>query len=141
MMGVDMRMGRLAAGLTAAALIVSAAGCDPAPTAAWDSELVSANAAGTLGANGRMFVRDISADGTKVLFGGLASDLGFPDSDIHVGEDAYVRDLVSGTVVRVTTSPTGDGSNSTITSARFTPDGMGVVLGTSASNLGPTDTN
>jgi len=137
-----MGMGRIAAGLTAAALIVSAAGCDPAPTAAWDSELVSTNAAGTLGATGRMFVHDISADGTKVLFGGLAGDLGFPDSNLFVGEDAYVRDLASGTVVRITTSPTtGDAGNGTISFARFTPDGTGVVLATTASNLGPSDTN
>ena len=139
--GWSMGMGRLGAAVTAAALIVSAAGCEPAPTAAWDSELVSANAAGTLGATGQMFVRDISADGTKVLFSGLAPDLGFPDSDLRVGQDAYVRDLVSGTVVRVTTSSTGDGANGTIASARFTPDGNGVVLDTSASNLGPSDTN
>jgi Tol biopolymer transport system component len=134
-------MGRFGAGVTAAALIVSAAGCEPAPTAAWDSELVSANAAGTLGATGRMFVHDISTDGTKVLFGGLAPDLGFPDSNPSTGQDAYVRDLVSGTVVRITTSSTGDGSNGTFSSGRFTPDGTGVVFATTASNLGPSDTN
>src|SRR5262245_56664070 len=108
-----MGMGRFGAGVAAAALIVSAAGCQPAPTAAWDSGLVSVNAAGTLGATGRMFVHDISADGTRVLFGGQAADLGFPDGNPSIGQDAYVRDLEAGTVVRITTSSTGDGSNGT----------------------------
>jgi hypothetical protein len=47
---------------------------------------------------------------------------------------------VAGTVIRITTSSTGDGSNGNFVSGRFTPDGTGVVFAT-ASNLGPTDTN
>jgi Tol biopolymer transport system component len=120
-----------------------ATGCEPpGPTASWRSELVSVNGAGTAGSNQVAGGGVLSPDGTKVLFVTSATDMGFPDLVPGTSQDIYMRDLVTGQTHRITQTPDGtDGGNGVSGNAVFTPDGSTIVLSTSASNLGPVDTN
>jgi Tol biopolymer transport system component len=106
----------------------------------WSSELVSVNADGTNGGNDWSDYPVISPDGTKVAFMTVASDLGPVDTNPY--PDIYVRDLVSGTTTLVSVNAAGtDSGNRGSSLPKFSSDGTKVLFTSSASDLGPTDTN
>jgi Tol biopolymer transport system component len=91
-----------------------------------------------------------SPDGTKVAFVSAASDLGPTDtvSCLNAGSfvpcsDVYLRDLVAGTTTLVSVNGTGTngGNGKSGSSLAFSPDGTEIVFTSTASDLGPTDTN
>jgi Ca2+-binding RTX toxin-like protein len=80
-----------------------------------------------------------SADGNKVLFRSLASNLVSGDSNGVI--DIFIKDLSSGAVTRVSTSGAGVQANAESNGAVFTPDGSKVLFSSAASNLVAGDTN
>jgi Tol biopolymer transport system component len=112
--------------------------------------LVSINAAGTNGVNRGSFDPVFSPDGTKVAFVSAANDLGPTDTvTCYSGgyfsgcSDVYLRDLVAGstTLVSVNGAGTDAGNGPSGSSLGFSPDGTKIVFTSTASDLGPTDTN
>jgi uncharacterized repeat protein (TIGR01451 family) len=102
--------------------------------------LISANAAGTADGNSSSGGGTLSPDGTKVAFSSYATDLG--PTDTNGTWDVYVRNLTTGTTSLVSANAAGtDSGNKDSFPAGFTPDSKKVLLGSEASNLGPTDTN
>jgi hypothetical protein len=100
------------------------------------------------------FGPSISADGTLIAFDSIASNLvpgdtnecalsGVADFTLYPGEcpDVFVRNLVTGTTVRVSVSGTGGQSDDTSEDPAISGDGGTVAFFTLASNLGPGDTN
>lgn len=75
----------------------------------------------------------ISADGTKVTFLSTASNLGVPNTTglAHV----YVRDVPTGITTLVSADHHGVPANAASLAASITPDGMGVVFQSQATNL------
>ena len=101
---------------------------------------VSTSAAGAQ-ANGGSFDASLSADGTKVVFRSSASNLVAGDTNSY--DDIFVKDLVTGSIVRVNTDASGAQGNG---SATYSPpaisaDGTKVVFSSTASNLVSGDTN
>ena len=85
---------------------------------------------------------DISADGSKVLIVASSPALGFPSVGPPALSDLFMRDLTTGDLIRITSTPDGtSGGNGQLNAASFSPDGRSVLFVTGASNLGPTDTN
>jgi len=121
-----------------AAAVLAAVGCDPPPSP-WHKDLVSGNGAGEA-ASGSSLASAFSPDGTKIAFTTTAGDLGAVDTD--QGRDLYLRDLAAGTTTLVSADPGGASTSpADVESFGFLPDGSGVVFTTTASDLGPTDTN
>ncbi len=90
-------------------------------------------------ANGGSVQGTISRDGTRVAFTSSAANL--VSGDTNFADDVFVRDLASGTTVRVSVATGGsEGNNSS-----FEPDldgnGHLVAFGSSASNLVANDNN
>lgn len=104
------------------------------------STLVSTNAAGTDSGNDASGLPELSRDGTKVVFESVANDLGPTDTNTDV--DIYVRDLTSGRTTLVSVNAAGtDASGGFSDAPHLSPDGTKVSFRTTASDLGPTDTN
>jgi Tol biopolymer transport system component len=88
-----------------------------------------------------------SRDGRELVFVSTANDLGphdsTPPSSPLGDEDVYVRDLVSGTTTLVSANAAGTDAVNHVEADQplFTPDGSHVVFTTSATGLGPADTN
>jgi Tol biopolymer transport system component len=105
------------------------------------SRLVSVAPDGVTGGNNTSDPPAISADGSKVAFASLATNLGFPANGIL--RRVYVRDLASGQTSLV--SLKGDGSadpnNGAALEPVFSPDGTKIVFATTAFDLGPVDNN
>jgi Tol biopolymer transport system component len=134
-------LGRLALAATICAGAF-ATGCKPAPTEGWRSELVSTGLTGAPATIPGASARDISPDGTRVLIGATSPALGFPSVGPPALSDLFMRDLRTGELTRITSTPDGtSGGNGQVNEAAFSPDGTSVVFVTSASNLGPIDTN
>ncbi len=132
--------------ISSIALAASAIGMFFAVSTASAAELVSVNSAGTdsgNGASGTFGINStmaISADGRVVAFGSEASNLGSTDTNDR--SDIYVRDLVAGTTTLVSVNGIGtNGGNGNSTFPVISADGQYVAFESSASNLGPTDTN
>jgi Tol biopolymer transport system component len=100
------------------------------------------------------FGPSISADGTRIAFDSIASDLVPGDTNtcslasawdftVYPGEcpDIFVRDLVTGVTTRVSVSSTGGQSNDASSDPAISGDGSTVAFFTLASNLAPGDTN
>jgi Tol biopolymer transport system component len=101
--------------------------------------LVSVNLSGTGGGNGDSLPAALSSDGRYALFESRASDL-VPD-DANNATDVFVRDLVSGVTLLVSTSTGGGVANGASCNSVMTPDGRCVAFVSAASNLVPGDAN
>jgi uncharacterized repeat protein (TIGR01451 family) len=131
-------MGRKQLGLTAAAVVLVVAACEPAPTP-WDVELVSVNAAGTGPGNyplgsGSVGSAVWSADGSVVAFSSPANDLAADDDLDDAAEDVYVRDLETGVTTRESPHPSSDDSCCTKVDA-VSADGTKVLFHSTRSDL------
>ncbi|MGH9601639.1 MAG: beta strand repeat-containing protein [Terriglobales bacterium] len=106
--------------------------------------LASVNSAGTDSGNGiSVFTAGlgISADGQRVVFDSVASDLVANDTNGAVS-DVFVRDLAMGTTTLVSVNLAGTGSgNAFSTRATMNPAGTHVAFESNASDLVATDTN
>lgn len=100
--------------------------------------LVSVNAAGTGTGNGESAFDgkpSFSADGTKVAFNSLASDL-TAEADGHSGPNVFVRDLAARTTSLVSVNTAGtSGGNGWSTRPVFSPDGNLVAFASGATDL------
>jgi hypothetical protein len=110
--------------------------------------LVSVNAAGTGAGNGKSGVRavqdipevTISDDGRYVAFTSSASDL--VANDTNGKEDAFVRDLQTGTTILASVNSAGtNGGNNNSFLPSISPDGSVVIFNSLANDLAPNDTN
>ena len=81
----------------------------------------------------------ISGDGRYVAFQSRASNIVSDDSNFAF--DVFLRDLVGGTIVRVSTSAIGAQANGPSYSPAISPDGRFVAFESHASNLVPGDDN
>src|SRR5919109_4368132 len=79
----------------------------------------------------------LSADGTKVAFGSLATNLDPADTDST--HDVYVKDLATGNIILASTSDTGTKGSGVEPS--LSADGTVVAFRSSATNLDPGDTD
>ena len=100
--------------------------------------LASTTADGTKG-NGGSSTPSLSADGTKVAFASVASNLEAADTDGYY--DVYVKDLVSGELSLASTSDDGTKGNGGSYVPSVSEDGTRVAFGSAASNLGEGDTD
>jgi len=109
--------------------------------------LASINSAGTASGNDSSSLvtpYGVSADGSVVVFGSLASDLVPTDTNggLAPASDVFVRNLTAGTTTLASVNSTGtDSGNGGSFVAQISDDGSTVVFGSSASNLVATDTN
>lgn len=99
---------------------------------------VSATADG-IPADGFSFAPSVSADGRFVVFSSQASNL--VPSDTNDITDVFLKDMVSGTVTRLSTAQDGQEGNNGAGIAKISADGRYVVFESSASNLVANDTN
>ncbi|MBW4565401.1 MAG: DUF4347 domain-containing protein [Mojavia pulchra JT2-VF2] len=99
---------------------------------------ISTSASGTQGNSDSSFPR-ISANGRYVAFSSYASNL--VDGDTNGKEDVFVKDLVSGSITRISTSAIGTQGNSGSSFASISADGRYVAFYSGASNLVSGDTN
>ncbi len=90
--------------------------------------------AGGVSGNGGSGGATFSSDGTKILFTSVASDL--VAGDTNGREDVFVKDLITGTLTRVSTETGGAQLNGASTAPAFSGDGRSVVFQTNASNAG-----
>jgi Tol biopolymer transport system component len=81
----------------------------------------------------------ISADGRYVGF--TSQDGTLAEGDTNEAPDAFVRDLLAGTTVRVSLSSNGGQGNSSSGDPVLTADGRYVMFSSAASNLVDADTN
>jgi Tol biopolymer transport system component len=82
----------------------------------------------------------LSADGTKIVFTSDAGNL-VPD-DTNNKEDVFVKDLLTGTIIRANTAADGSQANGLyISGASISANGTKVAFGDDANNLVPADTN
>jgi len=81
-----------------------------------------------------------SADGTRILFESLATNL--VGGDTNTSSDIFVKNINTGVVTRINTNSTGmqaNGGNSS--DAAFSADGVNVIFRSDATNLVDNDTN
>lgn len=121
--------------------------------AAGETTLVSVNAAGTDSANYSISPA-FSPDGTKLLFESYAPDLLASDTNqcnwapaphppVYQGcWDIFLHDLAAGTNALVSINGAGTASgNENSNSALFSPDGKKIAFVSTATDLGPKDSN
>ena len=80
-----------------------------------------------------------SADGTKVVFNSLATNL--VDNDANDQDDVFVKDLTTGHIVRVSTSLQGAAASGGSDAYAISEDGTKVLFISDAADLVPNDTN
>jgi Tol biopolymer transport system component len=104
---------------------------------------ISVDASGAYGNGGSSAQREsppqFSSDGTRVLFVSSASN--FVAGDTNGRADAFLKDLTTGAITRVSVDATGTEANNVIYEARLSPDGTKVVFMSTATNLVANDTN
>lgn len=93
---------------------------------------VSTASDGTQG-NGYSWGQSFSADGTKVLFTSEASNL--VAGDTNNARDAFVKDLASGTIERVSVGPNGAEIASGARGYALSPDGTKILFASAEKNL------
>jgi VCBS repeat-containing protein len=80
-----------------------------------------------------------SPDGSKVAFSSVASNL--VAGDTIATDDIFIKDLVTGAIVRVSTNESGVAANGSSFDPAFSPDGGRIAFYSYANNLVPGDTN
>lgn len=141
----------LSADGTKVAFISGATNLDPADTdsigdvyvkdlSTGDITLVSASDTETKG-NGESLFPTPSADGTRVAFSSLATNLDPADTDTV--QDVYVKDLSTGDIIVASTSDTGTKGNddSGFFFSSLSAGGTRVAFRSRATNLDPADTD
>ena len=103
------------------------------------TKLVSVNLAGTSGGNGDSLPAGLSSDGRFALFESTAGDL--VSGDTNNASDVFMRDIVAGSTVLISTRTNGGCANAASGSAVMTPDARYVAFASAASDLVPGDTN
>jgi hypothetical protein len=101
--------------------------------------LVSANLAGTGGADQDALPVGVSSNGQFVLFESAADNL--VPGDANAANDIFVRDWVNGTTILVSANTNGVCGNGASYSSAMTPDGRFVAFTSAATDLVPGDTN
>jgi Tol biopolymer transport system component len=103
--------------------------------------LVSASAAGVVGDN-RSGLNAVawSPDGTKIAFESAASNL-VAGADANSGYDIFVKDLASGEIIRVSSTPAGAPGDASSTHVAFSSDGTQLIFESDANDLVAGDTN
>ena len=101
-------------------------------------ERVSVDASGAQ-ATGYSYTPSISADGRYVSFYSTASNLIAGDSNGLT--DVFVKDMVTGTVTRVSQAADGTQTNDSSYDGQISGNGLAVVYGSYANNLASPDTN
>jgi hypothetical protein len=101
-----------------------------------DITLASTSDSGVKG-NGHSFFSSLSADGTKVAFVSVATNLDPADTDSVV--DVYVKNLVTGDITLASTSDLGEKANGASIIPSLSDDGTKVAFGSLATNLDPAD--
>ncbi len=85
------------------------------------------------GLHGHGGARGVSADGRYVLFSSTSNQ--FAAGDTNNAPDIFVRDLQTGTMILVSSTPAGTPGNNSSFEAAITPDGRYVVFRSIASDL------
>jgi len=129
--------------LVVAMMLVTSLGFGPMPipvaaAAVGDLSLASTSNMGTKG-NGASTAVDVSADGTRVAFVSLATNLDPADTDATA--DVYVKDLVTGDIILVSTSDGGVKGNGASVQASISAEGTRAAFRSEATNLDPGDTD
>jgi len=102
--------------------------------------LVSVSISGLAGGNGDSLPIQISSNGRYALFESVATDL--VPGDTNGATDVFLRDLVTGTTLLVSTNSFSGGVGNDISrSSTMTPDGHYVAFVSAATNLVAGDTN
>ncbi len=102
-------------------------------------ERVSTGTGGVLAANGRSENPDISGTGRYVVFESDTSNWAAGGSTTY--SDIFVKDRVTGTLTRVSTSTSGGDGNGDSSNAKISNDGRFIVFQSAATNLTAGDTN
>ena len=106
-------------------------------------ELTRVSAIGTgstqVEANNASSSASFSADGKKVIFASMATNLVTGDS--NVASDIFIKDLMTGAVTRISTTSTGTEANGNSVMPHFSSDGSRVVFVSDANNLVTNDNN
>ncbi len=100
---------------------------------------VSTSTSGAQATGGNSQNGSISSDGRYVVFDSLANNIVANDS--NNSSDIFVRDLQSGTTVRVSVGPSGIQGNDTSYNSSISPDGGYVAFSSAATNLINGDNN
>jgi Tol biopolymer transport system component len=106
--------------------------------AAGSTERISVGASGTQGDDDSSHPL-LSADGTTVAFGSLATNL--VANDTNGRSDAFVCDLATNTLERISVDPSGVEGDSDSIPSSISADGRYVAIWSLATNLVPGDTN
>ncbi len=91
------------------------------------------------GGNGSSTSPSVSSNGQFVVFASAASDL--VPNDTNGFRDIFLRDLLSGTTVLISSAPGGGAANGDSSTPRISPDGRFILFESSAENLVPGDAN
>jgi uncharacterized repeat protein (TIGR01451 family) len=115
--------------------------CEQIPASGWEVVLATVNADGTGAADGYApRAPAISRDGTKVAIVTYATNLG--PTDTNQSPDVYIRDLAAGTTMLAAPNAAGtNAGNSGSGDPAFSPDGTKITFVSSATDLGPADTD
>ncbi|TLM80706.1 MAG: hypothetical protein FDZ75_08165, partial [Actinobacteria bacterium] len=135
--------GRFIAYATAASNVVERDGNDSYDVVMWDGftntqRCVSVTPAG-FPASGDSFAPAVSSSGRFVAFVSRATDIAGGDSGGIA--DIFLRDMDSGTTIRLSRSSDGGDANGDSGAPSISADGRRVAFSSSASNLVPGDTN
>ena len=127
-------------GLTVMTAAAVAWGVAAAPAAAAPEDLTLASTAdGGPKGNSSSQEPSLSADGTRVAFFSYASNL--VEGDTNERADVFVKDLVTGELVRVSTAEDGTEANGLSAYPSLSADGTRVAFSSDATNLVEDDTD
>jgi len=103
-----------------------------------DLTLVSTSDSGVKG-NASSSQPTVSSDGTRVTFESIATNLDPSDTDPDL--DVYVKDLDSGDIALVSTTPGGSSGDGISSAPSLSGDGFRVAFQSTATTLEPSDTD
>jgi hypothetical protein len=119
-------------------LVVASLLCGSVALAQPGNIILASTSDGGAKGNNDSFGASLSADGTKVAFDSIASNLDPGSTGI---DDVYVKDLVTGDIILASTSDDGVKGNDFSNAARLSADGTKVAFHSNATNLDPGDTD